>query len=217
MFFHIAISPIFFDYYIINRDKFLYLWDKYLNFNFCIKGYISFPLLIKKSRHSLRPHRPYIYRKRLLFYLWLLFIFHLIFLDSSKNWSSFYPILSSVPLPLTALKKISWYCLFIAVIINGSSDFSTELNKISLLKILWKTTLFLVCRIIMVYLISLSSLDATEKFTTFKGFFVLVFSLNDINLSYNIYRAIFLMPKIEQVFNLPKLINLITSKNKSEK
>ena len=45
--------------------------------------------------------------------------------------------------------------MFLTIIINGDSDLSKELHKISLIKVFWNITFFSVSGAIMIYLITL--------------------------------------------------------------
>ncbi len=97
--------------------------------------------------------------------------------------------------------------MLLAVIINGCSDLSKELNKISLLKVLWNIAFFSVCRTIMIYLIPFIVFGYYGEIRYLKGFSVFIFPFNYIDLSndisYNIYKVILFFLNIRQVFYLP--------------
>jgi len=76
--------------------------------------------------------------------------------------------------------------MFLAVIINGCSDLSKELNKISLLKVLWNITLFSISGTIMIYLIPFIIFGYYGKIRYLEGFSILIFPFNYINLSNDI-------------------------------
>jgi len=96
--------------------------------------------------------------------------------------------------------------MFSAVIINGSSDLPKEFHKISLFKVLWNICLFSIIGAIMIDLIALIVFGHHREIDYLKGFSVLVFSEGDIcladNISNDIYKIIFLLLNIGQVFNL---------------
>ena len=85
--------------------------------------------------------------------------------------------------------------MLLAVIINGYSDLSKELNKISLLKVLWNITFFSISGTIMIYLVTFIIFGYYGKIRYLEGFSVFVFSLNNIyltdNISNDIYKVIF--------------------------
>lgn len=70
-----------------------------------------------------------------------------------------------------------------------------------------KTALFSVCGAIMIYLIALIIFRCHREVYYLKGFAVLIFSFNYIDLSYNISndidKIIFLLLNIRKIFNLP--------------
>ena len=63
---------------------------------------------------------------------------------------------------------------------------SKELNKISLLKVLWNIAFFSVCRAIMIDLIPFIIFRYYGEIRYLKGFSVLIFPFNYINLSNDI-------------------------------
>ena len=76
--------------------------------------------------------------------------------------------------------------MFLAVIINRSSDLTKKFHKISLFKVLWNITRFSISRAIMIYLIPFIIFGNYGEICHLKGFSVLIFPFNYIDLSYNI-------------------------------
>lgn len=97
--------------------------------------------------------------------------------------------------------------MLLAVIINGSSDLSKELNKISLLKILWNITLFSISGAVVICLVSFIVFGYYGEISYLKGFSIFIFPFYYIDLSndisYNIYKVILFFLNIRQVFYLP--------------
>ena len=97
--------------------------------------------------------------------------------------------------------------MFLTVIINGSSDLSKELNKISLLKVLWNITLFSISRAIMIYLVTFIIFGYYGEIRHIEGFSILIFSFNYIDrsndISDDIDKIILFFLNIRQVFYLP--------------
>ncbi len=97
--------------------------------------------------------------------------------------------------------------MLLAVIINGGSNLSKELNKISLLKILWNITLFSISRTVVIHPVSFIIFSYYGEIRYLKGFSVLIFPFYYIdlsnNISYNIDKIILFFLNIRQVFYLP--------------